>query len=660
MTHNERVPASQTPRRCAPWASAALLLTLLAPGVNAGALELLQDNTDGTVGVYLKEVGGPPREAFGENTIFEGASTNKTMIHAHAMLEIQSGNATLDEMIPVALDMVGSCPQGTGVVMEPLGDVLRLMMQESDNARTQAVRDRFGDANIANTIAALGMVNTLLNPMQTLGCGDEALQNPNQLTAVDLGLLYEQILTGFLGEPTRDQMFDLMLNQSNSFYIDSMINTEALDVGLDAAETLAFKAAIKMAHKGGSYTLVPEGEPALEYRSLAGYIELPFDCDGGSTQFVYTVFVDGATDLDVQGTGSELNIFSAARELLRPVIREALESALCSRAPMVVAPEPTTLECNAAGGVAGDDPLIASWLGEASATDECDDVSAENDAPSFFPSACAPGMKTVVTFSATDSCDATGMASSFVSVQDTTAPALLVPADVTVECTSPDGADVELIASGTDTCNGVTFQNSRTGPSNNASDTFPIGETVVAWDAVDDCANAACGWTTVTVTDTTPPVVDCDVAMDTLWPPNHKLVDVGFSADVTDACDPDPQVSITVTSDEDPGLVPGAGGEKHCPDALACSGPVQLRAERAGRRDGRVYVIHVEATDDAGNVATCEAVVTVPRSMSPGDEAVDSGQDFDATTCDGHFPPGLSTRQGEPEGRRERLKTRRR
>jgi len=616
---------------------ALLLAATLAPASRAEALDLLQDNTDGTVGVYLKQVGGPVRDAFNETTIFEGASTNKTMIHVHAMLQIQNGSATLSEMIPVATDLSGSCPQGTGIVMESLEDALRLMMQASDNARTQAVRDRFGDVNINATVQALGMTDSLLNAMQTLGCGADALQFPNQLTAVDLGTLYEQVLTGFLDPATRQEMFDLMLNETNSFYVNALINEEALAAGLTAAETLQFKSQIHMAHKGGSYTLVPSQGPTQEYRSLAGYIELPYACEGESRQFTYTAFVDNATSLDTQGTGTDLDIFRVAGELLRLLIPEALESALCARAPEVSAPLPLTLECNTQGGVAIDDPQIAAWLGGGSASDECDAVGVETDAPKFFPAGCAPGAFTPVTFSATDSCGSTGSELSGISVQDTLAPALVVPADQTIECTSPDGAFASVVATGADVCDGVSFLNSRTGATNDASGTYPLGDTTVAWDAADSCDNHACGWTTVAVVDTTAPVVDCSAA-GTLWPPNHQMEEIGLGIDVVDACDPSPAITISVTSDEDPATESGAGGANHCPDAIVCGESVQLRAERSGAGDGRVYMVHVVATDASGNSGSCDVAVSVPMSRGKHGTAVDSGQVFDPTTCDAGGP----------------------
>ena len=89
-----------------------------------------------------------------------------------------------------------------------------------------------------------------------------------------------------------------------------------------------------------------------------------------------------------------------------------------------------------------------------------------------------------------------------------------------------------------------------------------------------------------------------------------------------------------MTSDEHPVTAPGTGGAQHCPDAIVCDESVELRAERAGPGDGRVYAIQVEVTDASGNVGMCQASVSVPHDES-GDGAVDSGQDHDPTVCGG-------------------------
>ncbi|MGH9969960.1 MAG: hypothetical protein ACREBG_19500, partial [Pyrinomonadaceae bacterium] len=51
---------------------------------------------------------------------------------------------------------------------------------------------------------------------------------------------------------------------------------------------------------------------------------------------------------------------------------------------------------------------------------------------------------------------------------------------------------------------------------------------------------------------------------------------------------------------------------------------VQLRSERMGNGNGRVYTITFKVTDASGNVSKATAKVTVPHSQN-GSAAVDDG-----------------------------------
>jgi hypothetical protein len=118
---------------------------------------------------------------------------------------------------------------------------------------------------------------------------------------------------------------------------------------------------------------------------------------------------------------------------------------------------------------------------------------------------------------------------------------------------------------------------------------------------------------------------DCAGALSSsavLWPPNHKLREVG----ILGAADPDgDQVTVTilgVTQDEPLG---GSDAARPAPDAVIGEqqDQVALRAERAGAGDGRVYTIAFSATDGRGATCTGATTVGVPRSPSAG-AAVDS------------------------------------
>jgi hypothetical protein len=119
--------------------------------------------------------------------------------------------------------------------------------------------------------------------------------------------------------------------------------------------------------------------------------------------------------------------------------------------------------------------------------------------------------------------------------------------------------------------------------------------------------------------DQTSPVVTCTASPTTLWPPNHRLVPVETVVTVQDPVSgPAGFQLISVTSNE-----PDTGGAGDTPNDIqgwilgSPSTTGQLRAERSGSGSGRQYVLTYTGADQAGNVASCEVVVTVPHDKSP-------------------------------------------
>jgi hypothetical protein len=111
---------------------------------------------------------------------------------------------------------------------------------------------------------------------------------------------------------------------------------------------------------------------------------------------------------------------------------------------------------------------------------------------------------TTVNCSATDAAGNTANGSFAVKVQDTTPPALTVPADITTEATGASGATVNFAASATDAVDASPTVSC----SPASGSTFAIAATTVTCTATDDAGNQSSRTFTVTVRDTTPPVIE--------------------------------------------------------------------------------------------------------------------------------------------------------
>jgi hypothetical protein len=196
------------------------------------------------------------------------------------------------------------------------------------------------------------------------------------------------------------------------------------------------------------------------------------------------------------------------------------------------------------------------------------------------------------------------------SVVDTLNPSITAPADIVAECTSPAGTPVVLgVATATDQCDATPTI------SNNAPAVFPLGVTPVQWTATDDSGHQGHDSQSVTIQDTTPPVIASVTATpNTLWPPNHQMVPIEVTVSVSDVCDAAASCHIKSVSSNEP--IDGTGDGNTDPDWII-TGPlsVQLRAERAGNKSGRIYTATVECTDGSGNSSTKAVAITVAHDQ---------------------------------------------
>jgi hypothetical protein len=141
----------------------------------------------------------------------------------------------------------------------------------------------------------------------------------------------------------------------------------------------------------------------------------------------------------------------------------------------------------------------------ATATDTVDGsvpVTASPLSGSMFP-INAPGPVTIVGLAASDKAHNTASASFKVTVVDTTPPTITSPGNLIAEATSPTGANVTFSASATDLVDGnITVTASAASGSK-----FALGNTTVTLTAKDTRNNSATSNFTVTVKDTTAPVI---------------------------------------------------------------------------------------------------------------------------------------------------------
>jgi len=216
-------------------------------------------------------------------------------------------------------------------------------------------------------------------------------------------------------------------------------------------------------------------------------------------------------------------------------------------------------------------------IGQATAVDDFDpNPTVTNDAPVLFPLGT-----TDVTWTAEDRLGNVSTATQTVTIEDTTSPQIAAPSDVRAEQTSRPGTPADLVNLGApvvgDICDAAPTV------TNNAPDTFPLGETVVVWTATDESGNEATAQQKVTIEDTTSPEITApsDIRAEQTSRAGTP-VDLGTPV-VSDICDAAP----TVTN--------------NAPDVFPL---------------GETDVIW-KAVDDSGNTATATQKVTIVDTTPP-------------------------------------------
>jgi hypothetical protein len=198
-------------------------------------------------------------------------------------------------------------------------------------------------------------------------------------------------------------------------------------------------------------------------------------------------------------------------------------------------------------------------------------------------------------------CGQVNSLSPFVIAEKINLPPVALCQDVTVSAGSNCTASASINNGSYDpNADPITLAQSPAGP-------YPLGTTAVTLTVTDSkgLSNQCPG--TVTVADKTPPtIISPSASPSTLWPPNHKMVNVAVNYNATDNCgQPACQIS-SVTSNE-----PISSSDYAIVDAHH----VELSADRLGSGHGRIYTVTIACTDTSGNSSTQTVKVTVPHDQ---------------------------------------------
>ncbi|WP_306644043.1 HYR-like domain-containing protein [Sanyastnella coralliicola] len=232
---------------------------------------------------------------------------------------------------------------------------------------------------------------------------------------------------------------------------------------------------------------------------------------------------------------------------------------------------------------------------DVTATDNCDDDVDVSVEETINGAGC--NYTITFTYTATDDCGNTSVASYDVVVLDETAPVLEgIPADMTINC-DEDPADANVTA--TDNCDtDVAVMMDET-----INDLDCGSEIIRTWTATDDCGNSVSASQTITVVDTEAPVITSQ------------------TPDQTIECDQDiPEINVTFVDNCDSDLTVSVD---NWINELDC---------------GYEYVKYCTATDDCGNTAEATVTITVLDTTAP--EVVSAPADV-TIECDEDEPTDM-------------------
>jgi hypothetical protein len=231
----------------------------------------------GWIGFKLMDPAGGVYGSLNSSRLYEPASAIKIYVATYAMEQVELGHATMATLVP-HFDPNTFC-NSTQIGTETLATSITQMMENSDNARTDALMSYFGVANISGFAQSLGLTGTAVNGY--VDCGPQ-----NHTTLDDETHTYALLINGsILTPPHVQRLFSMMAGKNYDFShmyagIKTLVNQYATTYGLSAAQVTSYESGILLSQKSGEYTWLggvtgPNGD--VEYRTDGndGFVQLP-------------------------------------------------------------------------------------------------------------------------------------------------------------------------------------------------------------------------------------------------------------------------------------------------------------------------------------------------------------------------------------------------
>ncbi|HTL56131.1 MAG TPA: hypothetical protein VL361_10660, partial [Candidatus Limnocylindrales bacterium] len=202
-------------------------------------------------------------------------------------------------------------------------------------------------------------------------------------------------------------------------------------------------------------------------------------------------------------------------------------------APVVTVPANITIACTDSLN-----PAVNRALGTATATDNCTVASTPTYTDATTPGTCPGNYVVKRTWSSVDPCGNIGTALQTITVQDTVPPVVTAPANITIACTDSQDPTVNQtlgLATAVDNCSGTstpTFSDQIV--AGNCVANYTIKRT---WSSHDGCGNVGTASQTITVRDTTAPVLTIPPNLTLECPADTTTNNTGV-ATAQDTCSP--------------------------------------------------------------------------------------------------------------------------